>query len=325
MRFDQVIEPFTVGRRRGLLVQPAVLRRGRVLLRAAVHRGPPRLQPRGRRAHLPRVRADGRQHRPARARHDGLAATACSACSTTTRSARGRASTRRCSTATSTEGSARRANSTSRTATATASRCSRPAPDHVLGQRPGRHLPRRAARTPGSACSTATVTSTRWAWTSRRARRSPFGLTYGKDKSTSLPAVPPGEPGHAGDRPPARLDDRRGRRRQLVYTYVDLLQAIAEDRHPVRVRLDGRANDITYGLRPDQTIFTTVPLMQLPDASHELKRSMLDVMYRMNRRFAAGLGLALRELRRERLGLERLRRAVRERERHYPACRRARR
>ena len=51
--------------------------------------------------------------------------------------------------------------------------------------------------------------------------------------------------------------------------------------------MDG-LNDITYGLRPDQTIFTTVPLIQLPNASHTMKRSMLDVMYRINRRFGAG-------------------------------------
>ena len=78
--------------------------------------------------------------------------------------------------------------------------------------------------------------------------------------------------------------------------------------------MDG-LNDTTYGLRPDQTIFTTVPLIQLPNASHTITRSMLDVMYRVNRRFGAGAVVVLRELRRERLGLERLRRPVRQRQR----------
>jgi hypothetical protein len=50
------------------------------------------------------------------------------------------------------------------------------------------------------------------------------------------------------------------------------------------------ANDITYGLNPNQTIFTTVPLKQLPGATQDTTRSMLDVMYRLNRRFGAGIG-----------------------------------
>ena len=49
-------------------------------------------------------------------------------------------------------------------------------------------------------------------------------------------------------------------------------------------------NDITYGLRPDQTIFTSVPLIQLPGSSQDTKRSMVDVMYRLSKRFGAGLG-----------------------------------
>ncbi len=53
--------------------------------------------------------------------------------------------------------------------------------------------------------------------------------------------------------------------------------------------MDG-VNDITYGLRPDQTIFTTVPLRQLPGASHTITRSSLDVMYRLNRHFGVGGG-----------------------------------
>ncbi len=75
-----------------------------------------------------------------------------------------------------------------------------------------------------------------------------------------------------------------------MFAYVDLLQIIPKV--DVKYTFDWMygANDITYGLRPDQTIFTTVPLIQLPGSSQDTKRSMVDVMYRLSKRLGAGLG-----------------------------------
>src|SRR5215203_3796805 len=115
-----------------------------------------------------------------------------------------------------------------------------------------------------------------------------MGLTWGRDEYKSLQRSRQANPGEQ------ETDVRRNWTTDIddhansIYAYVDLLQAITKT--DVRYSFDWMdgLNDTTYGLRPDQTIFTTVPLIQLPNASHTMKRSMLDVMYRINRRFGAG-------------------------------------
>jgi hypothetical protein len=115
-----------------------------------------------------------------------------------------------------------------------------------------------------------------------------MGLTWGRDEYKSFQRSRQANPGEQ------ETDVRRNWTTDIndhansVYAYVDLLQAITKT--DVRYSFDWMdgLNDTTYGLRPDQTIFTTVPLIQLPNASHTMKRSMLDVMYRINRRFGAG-------------------------------------
>jgi len=76
-----------------------------------------------------------------------------------------------------------------------------------------------------------------------------------------------------------------------VYLYVDLLRALPKT--DIRYAFDWMSgvNDITYGLAANQTIFVPpAALKQLPQASQDITRSMLDVTYRINRRFGAGLG-----------------------------------
>jgi MtrB/PioB family decaheme-associated outer membrane protein len=117
-----------------------------------------------------------------------------------------------------------------------------------------------------------------------------FGVTYGKDKYSSLQRSRQANPGTQ------EFDARRDWTTEVsddvdtVYAYVDLLKALPKT--DVRYAFDWSdgVNDITYGLRPDQTIFVApAALRQLPDASHELKRSMLELMYRVNRKLGIGL------------------------------------
>jgi MtrB/PioB family decaheme-associated outer membrane protein len=115
-----------------------------------------------------------------------------------------------------------------------------------------------------------------------------LGVTYGKDKYTTLQKSRQANPG------PQQQDPRRDWTTDYeddvdsVYAYVDLMKALPKT--DIRYTFDWMdgVNDITYGLAPDQTIFTTVPLIQLPNASHTIKRSTVDVMYRVNRRIGAG-------------------------------------
>ena len=115
-----------------------------------------------------------------------------------------------------------------------------------------------------------------------------MGLTWGRDEYQSLQRSRQANPGVQ------ETDVRRDWTTEVkdhansVYAYVDLLRAVAKT--DIRYAFDWMdgLNDTTYGLRPDQTIFTSVPLIQLPNASHTMTRSMLDVMYRINRRFGAG-------------------------------------
>jgi MtrB/PioB family decaheme-associated outer membrane protein len=116
-----------------------------------------------------------------------------------------------------------------------------------------------------------------------------LGLNWGFDEYKSFQRSRQANPG-VQETDPTRnwttdIDDHAN----SVYAYVDLLGALPKT--DIRYAFDWMdgVNDTTYGLRPDQTIFTTVPLIQLPDASHSLTRSTLDVMYRINRRFGAGL------------------------------------
>jgi MtrB/PioB family decaheme-associated outer membrane protein len=114
------------------------------------------------------------------------------------------------------------------------------------------------------------------------------GVNWGRDGYSSFQRSRQANPG-VQETDPRRdwttdIDDHAN----TVFAYVDLLQAIP--RTDVRYAFDWMdgLNDTTYGLRPDQNIFTAVPLIQLPNASHTIKRSMLDVMYRINRRIGAG-------------------------------------
>jgi MtrB/PioB family decaheme-associated outer membrane protein len=115
-----------------------------------------------------------------------------------------------------------------------------------------------------------------------------MGVTWGWDGYQSLQRSRQSNPG------PQETDPRRDWTTDVddhatsIYAYVDLLQALPKT--DIRYALDWMdgANDTTYGLRADQNIFTTVPLIQLPDTSHTITRSMLDVMYRLNRRIGVG-------------------------------------
>jgi MtrB/PioB family decaheme-associated outer membrane protein len=117
-----------------------------------------------------------------------------------------------------------------------------------------------------------------------------FGVNYGKDKYKTLQKSRQANPG-AQEQDPTRdwttdyKDDV-----DTIYAYVDLPKLIP--RATVRYSFDWMdgANDITYGLRPDQTIFTTVPLLQLPGSSQTTTRSNVDVNYRMTKRLGAGFG-----------------------------------
>ena len=143
-----------------------------------------------------------------------------------------------------------------------------------------------------------------------------MGLTWGFDEYKSFQRSRQANPGVQETNPTRDWTTDVDDHANSIYAYLDLLQMLAKT--DIRYAFDWMdgLNDTTYGLRPDQTIFTTVPLIQLPNASHTLTRSSLTFMYRVSRRFGAGCVVVLRELRRERLGVERLRRAVRERQRH---------
>jgi len=114
------------------------------------------------------------------------------------------------------------------------------------------------------------------------------GLTWGFDQYKSFQRSRQANPG-VQETDPTRdwttdVDDHA----HSVYAYLDLLQMLPKT--DIRYSLDWMdgLNDTTYGLRPDQTIFTTVPLIQLPNAAHSLTRSSLTFMYRVSRRFGAG-------------------------------------
>lgn len=117
-----------------------------------------------------------------------------------------------------------------------------------------------------------------------------LGVTYGKDKYSAQQKSRQANPGTQEF--DARRDWTTDAKDDVdsVYVYLDLLKALPKT--DIRYAYDwmNGVNDITYGLRPDQTIFTTVPLAQLPEATQEIKRSMLDVMYRISRRLGAGIG-----------------------------------
>lgn len=122
-----------------------------------------------------------------------------------------------------------------------------------------------------------------------------FGLTYSNDSYKALQRSRQANPGVQETDPRRDWTTDIDESVDSIYAYVDVLGAIP--RTDVRYALDWMdgVNDITYGLRPDQTIFTTVPLMQLPQASQRITRSMLDVMYRLSRHFGIGGGWLLED------------------------------
>jgi len=118
-----------------------------------------------------------------------------------------------------------------------------------------------------------------------------FGITYGRDEYKSLQQSRQANPG------PQQADPTRDWTTDLndevdtLYFNVDLIKAIPKT--DVRYGFDWMSgvNDITYGLAPNQTIFVPpAQLRQLPQASHEIRRSTLDVMYYVGRRFGVGFG-----------------------------------
>lgn len=117
-----------------------------------------------------------------------------------------------------------------------------------------------------------------------------FGVTYGKDKYQALQKSRQANPGTQEYDPTRDWTTDAKDDVDSVYVYMDLLRALPKT--DIRYAYDwmNGVNDVTYGLHPNQTIFTTVPLRQLPQASQEIQRSMLDVMYRISRRLGAGLG-----------------------------------
>jgi hypothetical protein len=117
-----------------------------------------------------------------------------------------------------------------------------------------------------------------------------FGVTYGKDKFSTLQRSRQANPGTQEFDPTRDWTTDVEDDVDTVYAYVDLLRALPKT--DIRYAFDWSdgVNDITYGLRPDQTIFVPpAALRQLPDASHELKRSMLEIMHRVNRKLGIGL------------------------------------
>lgn len=118
-----------------------------------------------------------------------------------------------------------------------------------------------------------------------------FGVTWGRDKYSSLQRSRQANPGAQ------QADIRRDWTADVedtvdsLFFNLDLLRALP--RTDIRYQFDlmDGVNDLTYGLRPDQTIFIPpAQLLQLPEASHKIKRSMLEVMYYAGRRFGVGFG-----------------------------------
>jgi MtrB/PioB family decaheme-associated outer membrane protein len=116
-----------------------------------------------------------------------------------------------------------------------------------------------------------------------------FGVTWGRDTYSSFQRSRQANPGDQ------QFDPRRDWTADVedtvdsLYINLDLLRILP--RTDIRWGFDimDGVNDITYGLRPDQTIFVApAQLRQLPDASHRFRRSSLDVMYQLNRRFGVG-------------------------------------
>jgi MtrB/PioB family decaheme-associated outer membrane protein len=123
------------------------------------------------------------------------------------------------------------------------------------------------------------------------AQKLAFGINYGKDKYEALQKSRQANPGTqefdtTRDWTTTAKDDV-----DTVYFYVDLLRALPKT--DIRYSFDWMSgvNDVTYGLAANQTIFVPpAALNQLPEASQDITRSMLDVMYRINRHFGAGFG-----------------------------------
>jgi MtrB/PioB family decaheme-associated outer membrane protein len=118
-----------------------------------------------------------------------------------------------------------------------------------------------------------------------------FGATWGRDKYSSLQRSRQANPG------PQQADVRRDWTADVedtvdsLFLSVDLLRVLP--RTDIRYGFDlmDGVNDLTYGLRPDQTIFVPpAQLLQVPNASHRISRSMLEVMYQLGRRFGVGFG-----------------------------------
>ena len=118
-----------------------------------------------------------------------------------------------------------------------------------------------------------------------------FGVTYGRDEYTSLQESRQANPGTQQFDPSRDWSTDLSDEVDSLYFNVDLIKAIPKT--DVRYAFDWMSgvNDITYGLAPNQTIFVApAQLRQLPEASHEIRRSTLDVMYYLSRRLGVGLG-----------------------------------
>ena len=118
-----------------------------------------------------------------------------------------------------------------------------------------------------------------------------FGITYGRDEYSSLQRSRQANPGDQEFNPTRDWTTDVSDEADTVYVNLDLIKTIPKT--DIRYAFDWMSgvNDITYGLAPNQTIFVApAQLRQLPEASHEIRRSTLDVMYYLGRRFGIGLG-----------------------------------
>ena len=119
-----------------------------------------------------------------------------------------------------------------------------------------------------------------------------FGINYGYEKYTALQYSRSANPLSATDQ--TFLDPRRdwwtdqGDTVKTISANLDLLKALPKT--DVRVGYDRSDGDATYvyNLRPDQTLFTTVPLAQLSRLKNQLTDGHIDVQYYLRANLALG-------------------------------------
>jgi MtrB/PioB family decaheme-associated outer membrane protein len=112
---------------------------------------------------------------------------------------------------------------------------------------------------------------------------------YGYEKYNSLQKSRQANPGQEAD--PRRDWTTDGKdRAHTVFAGVTLKKVIARTDVDWGLEYSDAADSYLYGLRPDQVIFTTTPLKQLPGFSQDRTASQLNVMYFVSRHIGVGGG-----------------------------------